>query len=248
MIHTIILDLDGTLVQTEKLKALSYAQAASELRPELDPEKVNEAYKDVVGLPRREVAQALLERFGLEDAARQRIAELGIAHPWQAFVAIRMGYYRERIRDPELLRKNQWPNAVALVHTAQQHCEHVALATVSHREQAQRVLRALGLEDAFDTVVTIDDVEKGKPDPEIYTTVAEILGVPCSTCLAVEDSPSGVQAATAAGMKVVAVATPYTSESLQELDGLERRWIVDDRQQLIATVKARVELSAEQER
>ena len=59
MIRAMIFDLDGTLVQTEKLKALSYARAAVALRPELKEADVIETFKDVVGSPRHEVAQTL---------------------------------------------------------------------------------------------------------------------------------------------------------------------------------------------
>jgi len=82
MIRAVIFDLDGTLVETEELKALSYARAAVELRPELNEAEVVEAFKDVVGLSRQEVAMALLQRFGLEAAARARMAEFGVSAPW----------------------------------------------------------------------------------------------------------------------------------------------------------------------
>ena len=79
MIRAMIFDLDGTLVQTEKLKALSYARAAVELCPyTLSEAKAVEAFKDLVGLSRREVAQALVERFDLEEKARSRMAEFGL--------------------------------------------------------------------------------------------------------------------------------------------------------------------------
>src|SRR3712207_9013781 len=56
MIRAFVFDLDGTLVETEELKALSYARAATELRPDLDEGEVIEAFTDLVGLARREVA------------------------------------------------------------------------------------------------------------------------------------------------------------------------------------------------
>jgi beta-phosphoglucomutase len=71
MIRAIVFDLDGTLVQTERLKALSYARAAVQLRSQDFTEaEVVEAFKEVVGLPRRGVSLALLAQFGLEKAAR----------------------------------------------------------------------------------------------------------------------------------------------------------------------------------
>ncbi|MFO7681063.1 MAG: hypothetical protein R6X34_13525 [Chloroflexota bacterium] len=62
-----VFDLDGTLVQTERLKAISYAWAARILHPELEETAVIAAFKDVVGLSRREVALGLMTRFGLTD-------------------------------------------------------------------------------------------------------------------------------------------------------------------------------------
>ena len=83
MIRAMIFDLDGTLVQTERLKALSYARAAVELCPsEINETEVIEAFKEVVGLSRREVASILMERFDLTGKARKRMAEFGVNTPW----------------------------------------------------------------------------------------------------------------------------------------------------------------------
>jgi phosphoglycolate phosphatase-like HAD superfamily hydrolase len=70
-IRAFVFDLDGTLVETEELKALSYARAAAELRPDLDEREVMEAFKDLVGLSRQEVAIGLmLDRSHVVDDPR----------------------------------------------------------------------------------------------------------------------------------------------------------------------------------
>ena len=229
MIRAMIFDLDGTLVQTERLKALSYARAAIELCPrEITEEEVLEAFKEVVGLSRREVAQALVERFDLESAARVRMAEFGVSAPWQAFVQVRLRIYEEMLADPEVLLNNQWPHNMALLEEARRaHCK-VGLATMSYCAQVQRVLEILNLTDTFDFVASRDDVEHGKPDPEMYLLVAGELGVPPSECLVVEDSPTGVKAGLAAGMNVVAVSTPFTRRRLHEMALLPSGHVVDD--------------------
>ncbi len=229
MIRAMIFDLDGTLVQTERLKALSYARAAAEMCPHhLSETEVVEAFKEVVGLSRREVAVALTERFGLEQKARERMVEFGVSAPWQAFVQVRLGIYEDMLADPEVLRSNQWPHNIALLEEARRtHCK-VGLATMSYCPQVQRVLKILDLTDAFDFVASRDDVEHGKPDPEIYLLVANELGIPPGECLVVEDSPTGVKAALAAGMDVVAVSTPFTRQRLHVDSLLPVAHIVDD--------------------
>jgi len=233
-----IFDLDGTLVQTERLKALSYARAAVELCPrKLDEAEVVEVFRDVVGLPRREVAVALMARFGLEDAARARIPEFGVSAPWQAFVQVRLCYYEQMLADPEVLRRNQWPHNVALLHEARQAGCKTGLATMSRCEQARRVLEVLDLAHAFDFIATLDDVEQGKPDPEIYQLVARELDIPPAECLVIEDSPSGVRAALAAGMRCIVVTTPFTHQAIHAARLLDDRWIVDDPATLTGVVK-----------
>lgn len=229
MIRAVIFDLDGTLVQTEKLKALSYARAAVELCPaEIGEEEVIEAFKEVVGRSRREVARALVERFDLAQQAQGRVEEFGVSTPWQAYVQVRLQHYEEMLSAPQTLRDNQWPHNMKLLQQARQANCQVGLATMSRCSQAQRVLQVLDIEDAFDFVATRDDVENGKPDPEIYELVATELDVAPAETLVIEDSPSGVQAALAAGMHCIAVATPFTRRHLHDSQHLAERWIVDD--------------------
>lgn len=238
MIKAMIFDLDGTLVQTERLKALSYARAAIELCPfALTEEEAMAAFKEVVGLSRQEVAQALIRRFDLQETARSRMAEFGVDTPWQAFVQVRMRYYDALLADPQVLRDNQGPHNVALLWTARQTGCKVGLATMSRCPQARRVLRILEMEDAFDFIATRDDVERGKPDPEIYHLIARELKVAAHECLVIEDSPSGVKAALAAGMHVVAVSTPFTREGLHQLGLLPKGHIVDDPADLVQVVE-----------
>jgi len=229
VIRALVFDLDGTLVQTERLKALSYARVAVELCPHaLSAAEVVEAFKDVVGRPRREVALALMERFDLEEKARARMAEFGVSMPWQAFVQVRLRYYEAMLADPQVLRDKQWPHNVALLQQARRSGCRTALATMSRCAQARRVLEVLDLADAFDFVATRDDVEHGKPNPEIYQLVARELDVPPVECLVIEDSPSGVEAALAAGMWCIAVTTPFTCQRIHAERLLDEQWIVDN--------------------
>jgi len=236
MINAIIFDLDGTLVQTEKLKALSYARAAVELVPSLSEEQVLEAFKDVVGLSRRELAEKLMQRFKLTEAAEARMAEFSVDVPWQAFVQIRLGFYHNLLQDPQTILKNQWPNNVALLRQARQSCQKVGLATMSYCPQVRKVLKILKLEDQFDFVASRDDVEHGKPYPEIYLLVAHELGFPPEECLVIEDSAVGVQAAINAGMACIAVATPFTKDALYQKKILPKKWIVDEPDKLFDVV------------
>jgi beta-phosphoglucomutase-like phosphatase (HAD superfamily) len=229
MVQALIFDIDGTLVQTERLKAHSYACAAVELCPRTITEaEVIEAFKEVVGLTRREVATALMERFGLEDAARTRMDEFGVRRPWQALVQVRLQYYEAMLDDPDVLRRNQWLHNLALLDKAQQMGCQTALATMSGCQRTRYVLDALGLTDAFGFVATVDDVENGKPDPEIYRLVLSELAISPEQGLVIEDSPSGVKAALAAGVHVVAVSTPFTRDHLHESGLLPPEHIVDD--------------------
>jgi beta-phosphoglucomutase-like phosphatase (HAD superfamily) len=235
-----IFDLDGTLVQTEKLKARSYALAAVDLCDDgLDESQVIAEFAAVVGLPRREVATHLIDRFGLESRALAMAPRFGVTTAWQAFVQVRLHHYDRMIGDPEVIRSHQWAHNIELLRLARRTKCKTALATMSHCEQAATVLQILDLRNEFDFIATRDDVDNGKPDPEIYQLVAtELVSAP-TECLVIEDSPAGVAAALAAGMRCVAVSTPFTRQRLHASGLLDARWIVDDPGDLVATVVAR---------
>ena len=228
MIRAFIFDMDGTLIKTEQLKARSYARAAVELCPhDISEEDVLEAFKEVVGRPRREVATYLVEQFDLADKASDRMDEFGVDTPWQAYVQVRLNYYEDMINDPDTLRENLWSYTHEVLEIARQRDYQIALATMSTCKQANHVLDALDLADAFDFVATSDDVENGKPDPEIYQLVLAELGRLPAECIVLEDSPSGVEAALAADLNVIALGTPFTRQRLHEANMLSDEWIVD---------------------
>ncbi len=241
MISAVIFDLDGTLVETEELKALSHARSVVELRPEVREDEVVAFYgSDLVGHSRRVVAETLIERFGLEEALRQRMADFE-EQPWQALVRIRRVIYETLLGDAELLLEKRYPRNIELLLKMRREGYPTGCATMSHREQVERVLSVLGLENAFDVVATMEDVERGKPDPEIDLLVAEKLGVPPEEVLVIEDSPAGVGAAVAAGMRVVAVPTRLTGPAFVGKELLDPRWTVDDPGEVEEVVSRRIE-------
>lgn len=242
MIRAMIFDLDGTLVQTEKLKAISYARAAIELCPQdLREEQVIEAFKDVVGLPRREVAQQLVDRFQLQAKARERMSEYGVDTPWQAFIQARLRHYDQMLADPEVILNHQWPHNLAVLEMARAKQCRTGLATMSRCREATRVLEILDLQRAFDFIASIDDVAKGKPDPEIYQLVSRELEIGAAECLVLEDSPSGVAAAIAAGMWIIAVTTSFTRDGVHKQALLPSEWIVDEPEQVSEVVERMLE-------
>ena len=81
----------------------------------------------------------------------------------------------------------------------------VALASNSPLSLCHHTLDALGLRPAFDTIVSAEQVVRGKPAPDIYHFAAQRLGVPAGRCLVFEDSVTGTHAARQAGMTVIAV-------------------------------------------
>ncbi|OPY26378.1 MAG: fructose-1-P/6-phosphogluconate phosphatase [Methanocella sp. PtaU1.Bin125] len=94
-----------------------------------------------------------------------------------------------------------------------------ALVTGSRSASAHKVLQAAGLAGLFDVVVTGDDTEKGKPDPDPYLKAIEKCGVDRLNCIVVENAPLGIRSAKAAGVDyVIAVSTSLGADYLKEAD------------------------------
>jgi len=238
MIRAIVFDLDGVLVQSEKLKAQAYAITVQRLRSLAEPDpRAIEAYRTVVGAAREVAAEFIVDELGLEPDLRPAMKEYGVSEPWQALTKMRLAIYDDMVADPQVLRDNQWPHAVGMLRLAKETGCQTALATSSSREMTLHALRALDVERSLDLVLTREDVEKPKPDPEIYLLAAKKLDLSPKECLVIDDSPNGVRAGVAAGMSVIAFATPFTIKSLHESEVLGHDRILHDSDDLLEMVR-----------
>lgn len=98
---------------------------------------------------------------------------------------------------------------IALIQNFKNEGGKVAIASTARVTNLMNVLRYFDLQDLFDLILAGDDVKKGKPDPEIYLTVLEKLGVAPEHALIFEDTQIGFEAATAAGVKYIPVKSSY---------------------------------------
>jgi len=111
------------------------------------------------------------------------------------------------------------PGALELLRAVRAAGLPTALVTSTGRRLVEVALRTIGAEN-FDAVVVGDEVKAPKPDPEPYLTAARLLGVPITSCVAIEDSPTGVASALASGAAVLAVPAEL---ELPPTDGVHLR-------------------------
>lgn len=97
------------------------------------------------------------------------------------------------------------PGAKELLQSAKKKGIRIALATSSSRDHAEAMLERYDLAKFFDGCVCGDMVTKSKPDPEIYEKARALIDIPAQNAVALEDAPSGVRSAEAAGMRVIMV-------------------------------------------
>lgn len=187
-----LFDLDGTLAHTNPTHERAWRSLLREYGVELSSE---EFVAKVSGRSNVEIVGTLLPQ--LDADAGQRVADAKEA------------LFRELATDL------QAPGGVvALVKRA--YGEGLKLAVVTNAPNANvvHVLRQLGLEAEFRVLVCAEDVTAPKPDPTPYLTAAARLGLQTNQCLAFEDSPSGIEAAHAAGIPVVGLMTSHGAEEL----------------------------------
>ena len=98
-----------------------------------------------------------------------------------------------------------------------------AVASSTPRLNIEVVLERIGLEDRFSAILAAEDVERGKPDPQVFLLAAQRIAVPPRRCVVFEDAHVGIEAARAAGMKVVGVSTTHRAQSLRGADRVVQR-------------------------
>lgn len=234
-IKAVLFDLDGTLIQTEVLKADSYAMAITELtKGTVEKKQVLEIFNQFVGLSRMDVVQGLSTHFYKELSTHlsgNTMEAIG-----KRLIERRLALYREVLENTALLSRHFCQYTLGLFHRLYRENYTLVLATMSHLPEAKKVTEAIGIYDKFNLVLTRDDVENGKPAPDIYNKAKEVLGLSPEQCLVIEDSPNGIMAAQNAGMPVFAVTNSITRESVHNCNLLDPYFIIDDLTQLETVV------------
>jgi HAD superfamily hydrolase (TIGR01509 family) len=187
VIEAVIFDLDGLLLDTE--------QVWDDVREALTRERGGRwhegAQADMMGMSSTEWSQYMHDELGLPDPPEEL----------NRLVVERM---KERYREQlpvidgavEAVRRigERWP---------------LGLASSSNRPLIDLALELLGVADLFRVTVSSEEVERGKPAPDVYLAVASALGADPTRCVAAEDSSNGLRAAAAARMAVIALPNPH---------------------------------------
>lgn len=242
MIKAFIFDLDGTLVETEQLKARAYALVSQQLLalPAPDGRAVS-LYKRLVGGTDESVSRAMIDGLGLEVPLRRASPLLpGETGLWQSLHRLRMDVYRARVGTPEAIRANRYEHNLSVLRAQKAAGRKLAVATSSYTDEARRVLGALGVLNLLDLVIGRERVTNAKPDPEIYLFTMKALGVRPEESVIIEDSPLGLAAAVASGARWVCVATEFSREALRALKEIDQNWVVYEAEKVGATVSRRL--------
>lgn len=181
----LISDMDGVILDTEKLYVRFWCEAAN-----------------FYGYPMRE-HHALSIRSMARPFAIERL---------KGYFGEDFDYYAVHDKRIELMDKYIEQNGIEakagakqLLQWLKQNGYKTALATATAPDRTKRYLTQLGLYDYFDEIVCASMVKKGKPEPDIYIKAAQLLGLPTENCIALEDSQNGIKSAHSAGCQTVMV-------------------------------------------
>ncbi len=197
-IDAVIFDMDGLLLDTEKLLVRFWVQAANE-----------------AGFP-----------MTREHALSVRSLHRSFAVPYfRGLFGEKFDYVKIRSRRMELMNEYLSENPLELKDGAHELLDFLkergilaAVATATDIERTREYLSRAGILECFDKTVCAAMVERGKPEPDIYIYAAKELGIAPEKCLALEDSPNGVMSAARAGCKTVMI--PDLTEPTEELSAM----------------------------
>lgn len=195
MLKALIFDMDGTLVHSDPVHLQAFAEI-------LGPEGIlidEEMYRaSIIGHTNESIFASLLPHLPVEEH--------------EAYADRKEAAFRRMALDLKPLE-----GLLDLFDWAEKRNIKVALVTNAPLLNATHMLDVLGLTERFQVKITIDQVERGKPDPLPYLTALERLGITADDAVAFEDSPSGMKAAKGAGLFSFGVLTGLSAEEMREV-------------------------------
>lgn len=185
MIQAVIFNLDGVLVNSDECHYKAWKQLAHEQGIAL----TNELYQQMMGMKRMDSLRVLLKKAERNYSP----AEMWVLSARKTDL---FNDLADKLNEDSLL-----PGALDTVKRLRE--MGIKTAVGSSSENAGGILRKLGIRKLFDAVVDGGDIEKGKPDPEVFLLAARKLMMPTSDCLVIENTLAGVEAARQAGMRCI---------------------------------------------
>jgi beta-phosphoglucomutase family hydrolase len=194
MLSAAIFDLDGVIVDTERIHYHTFKTTLSELGISIPEDRW---YREFTGIGSKNILRILFEENGINESIEK--------------------WFEKRRRAFFDYIKEHGVKTIAGVETFLVELKNnnikTAVATGSGRELTLFILDKLALTQFFDAIVTADDVTYKKPHPEIFLKAASMLGAKTYECVVFEDSKNGVAAAKAAEMKIIGLKSPSLPEN-----------------------------------
>ncbi len=184
-IDLVIFDMDGLIFDTERLAVAAWVAAGQRFGVPVTPEAIVE----VIGLDAQATEAVLRGRYGADM-------------PYAEMRQFRVAHASAQIEAEGLPIK---PGLYELLELLEARGIRRALATSTRHERAAQYLALAGVLGRFDAVVGGDQVVRSKPEPDIFLAAAAAVGAPPAACLVLEDSESGILAASRAGMRPILV-------------------------------------------
>ncbi|MDP5338643.1 MAG: HAD-IA family hydrolase [Nodularia sp. (in: cyanobacteria)] len=195
MLAAILFDLDGTIVNTDPI----HYQAWQKMLLSYDLQIDEKFYKSrISGRLNPEIVKDILPQLSVAEGEK--------------FADEKEALFRQL--SPNLQPLSGFAELIAWTKT---HQLKRALVTNAPRQNAKFMLEVLGINEAFHTIVLADDCIAGKPNPEPYQVALKKLGIGAEQAIALEDSPSGIQAAVGAGIRTIGIASTHEPLALQQV-------------------------------
>ena len=185
MIKAVIFDVDGTLLDTERIYMRAWKDAAVTCTDAVTDELLRKT-----------------RAINVKEAARISESEIGNGFSYDKTRVVRVRIAEEIIaRESPILK----PGVLELLAYLEDKGIRLAVASSTNTQTTKEHLAASGIADRFEVIIGGDQIVNGKPYPDIFLKAAEALGEAPENCIVVEDSPAGIRAGSAAGMHTVLV-------------------------------------------
>ena len=195
--YGVIFDMDGVLADTGPIHFESWVKLAKEIGIKF----TKEFFENTFGQQSIPITRKLVGS-NVNNELVEKWANL------------KEKYYRKMVKG----KLKPLPGSIELVKSLSYNRFKLALGSSGPPENVELLLRSLKIKKYFSVIVTAADIEKGKPEPDVFLYASEKLKLNPRNCLVIEDAPVGILAAKKAGMKVIALSTTHKEEELIDAD------------------------------